>query len=372
MNPILTTSAAPAATDYRSFFERSPALLCTAGLDGAFIELNDAFAQALGFEVGDLLTRSITDLVHPADRAATLQAVADVAAGTDVCFDNRCRRRDGSFCWLSWSVRADLESQVLYCWARDITELREHADVVDKLLAELERSNTDLAQFAYVASHDLSEPLRMVSSYVQLLATRYSGQLDADADEFITFAVDGAARMKVLIDDLLAYSRAGGSVALRRPIDCGVLVRGALADLDRVVVESGARVVVDDLPVIDGDPGQLALVFQNLLANALKFVSDERPAEIRVRAERAGAAWCFSVEDNGIGVPEVHRERIFMMFKRLHGRNEYPGTGIGLALCHKIVGRLGGRIWLEGQPDHGSVFRFTLPDAALEETVPNV
>jgi light-regulated signal transduction histidine kinase (bacteriophytochrome) len=253
-----------------------------------------------------------------------------------------------------------------------VTELREHADVVDKLLAELERSNTDLAQFAYVASHDLSEPLRMVSSYVQLLATRYSGQLDADADEFIAFAVDGAARMKVLIDDLLAYSRAGGGVALRRRVDCGVLVRGALADLDRVVAESGALIVVDELPVVDGDPGQLALVFQNLLANALKFVSDDRPAEIRVRAERSGAAWCFSVEDNGIGVPEVHRQRIFMMFKRLHGRSEYPGTGIGLALCHKIVDRLGGRIWLEGMPDHGSVFRFTLPDAALEETVPNV
>lgn len=178
--------------------------------------------------------------------------------------------------------------------------------------------------------------------------------------------------MKVLIDDLLAYSRAGGSVALRRRVDCGVLVRASLADLDRVVVESGARIVVDELPVVDGDPGQLSLVFQNLLANALKFVSNDRPPEIRVRAERDGAAWCFSVEDNGIGVPEVHRERIFMMFKRLHGRNEYPGTGIGLALCHKIVDRLGGRIWLEGMPDHGSALRFTLPDAVLEELVPNV
>ncbi|MEJ7846327.1 MAG: PAS domain S-box protein, partial [Acidimicrobiales bacterium] len=253
-------------TDYRSFFERSPALLCTAGFDGAFIEVNDAFARALGFEVDELLVHSITELVHPADRAATLQAMADVAGGADVCFDNRCRRRDGAFCWLSWSVRADAEHQLLYFSARDVTELRDHADVVDKLLAELERSNTDLAQFAYVASHDLSEPLRMVSSYVQLLAARYSGQLDADADEFIAFAVDGAARMKALIDDLLAYSRAGGSVVLRRRVDCGVLVRGALADLDRVVAESGAQVVVDDLPVVDGDPGQLALVFQNLLA----------------------------------------------------------------------------------------------------------
>lgn len=372
MNPTPTTISAPVMTDYRSFFDRSPALLCTTGFDGGFIEVNDAFARALGFEVGELLVHSVTELAHPADRAATVHAVADVAGGADVCFDNRCRRRDGSYCWLSWSVRADTEHQLLYCSARDVTELREHDDVIDKLLAELERSNTDLAQFAYVASHDLSEPLRMVSSYVQLLATRYSGQLDADADEFIAFAVDGASRMKALIDDLLAYSRAGGGVALRRRVDCEVLVRAALADLDRVITESGARIVVDELPVVDGDPGQLALVFQNLLANALKFVSDDRPAEIRVRAERAEAAWCFGVEDNGIGVPEVHRERIFMMFKRLHRRTEYPGTGIGLALCHKIVDRLGGRIWLEAMPDGGSVFRFTLPDAALEETVPNV
>ncbi len=366
------TISAPVMTDYRSFFERSPALLCTTGFDGAFIEVNEAFATTLGYDVGELLSTSVTELVHPADRAATQQAVADVAGGADVCFDSRCRRRDGSFCWFSWSVRADAEHRLLYCSARDVTELRQHDDVVDKLLAELERSNTDLAQFAYVASHDLSEPLRMVSSYVQLLSARYSGQLDADADEFIAYAVDGAARMKVLIDDLLAYSRAGGGVALRRRVDCGVLVRAALADLDRVITESGAQIVVDELPVIDGDPGQLALVFQNLLANALKFVGDDRPAEIRVRAERAEAAWCFSVEDNGIGVPEVHRERIFMMFKRLHGRNEYPGTGIGLALCHKIVDRLGGRIWLEAMPDGGSVFRFTLPDDAFEEMVPNV
>lgn len=131
MNPTLTNSDAPVPTDYRSFFERSPALLCTAGFDGAFIEVNDAFARALGFEVDELLVHSITELVHPADRAATLQAMADVAGGADVCFDNRCRRRDGAFCWLSWSVRADAEHQLLYCSARDVTELRDHADVVD-------------------------------------------------------------------------------------------------------------------------------------------------------------------------------------------------------------------------------------------------
>jgi light-regulated signal transduction histidine kinase (bacteriophytochrome) len=238
--------------------------------------------------------------------------------------------------------------------------------MVVKLLAELERSNTDLAQFAYVASHDLSEPLRMVSSYVQLLAHRYAGQLDADADEFIAFAVDGAARMKALIDDLLAYSRTGVAAVIRRPVDCGLVVRGALADLAVAITESGATVVVEDLPTVTGDPGQLAQVFENLLANALKFMPPDRAPEIRVSAERDGAAWCFAVEDNGIGIDEMHRARIFMMFKRLHGRAEYPGTGIGLALCHKIVSRLGGRICMDGRAGEGSVFRFTVPDAGVE------
>jgi light-regulated signal transduction histidine kinase (bacteriophytochrome) len=280
-------------------------------------------------------------------------------------FENRYRRRDGQYRWLSWSVKQDTDHDLFYCAVQDVTQRREQADVVSNLLTELERSNTDLAQFAYVASHDLLEPLRMVSSYVQLLADRYTGQLDADADEFIAFAVDGATRMKGLIDDLLAYSRAGVTAVIRRPVNCGVLVRSALADLEVAISESGATVVVDELPIVTGDPGQLAQVFQNLLSNALKFVAAERPAVVRVSAERAGTAWCFSVADNGIGIDEAHRARIFMMFKRLHGRAEYPGTGIGLALCQKIVGRFGGRIWLEAPTTGcGSVFRFTLPDAA--------
>ena len=365
---IPTTTRLP--TDYRSFFERSPAMLCTADLDGRFVEVNQSFAMWFGYTAEDLSSRSIIDLADPPDRETTLCAVKRASAGgpNAVSFENRCRREDGSSFSLSWDVRIDAVHQLLYCSVRDVTKVRAHAEVVAKLLAELERSNTDLAQFAYVASHDLSEPLRMVSSYVQLLADRYAGQLDADADEFIGFAVDGASRMKVLIDDLLAYSRAGGSVSVRRRVDCGVLVKAALADLDRAVVESGAEVLVGTLPVVDGDPGQLALVFQNLLSNAVKFVAEDVPARIGVSAERCDGAWCFSVEDNGIGIAELHRDRIFLMFKRLHGRSEYPGTGIGLALCHKIISRLGGRIWLEPAPGGGSVFRFTLPDR-LADTV---
>lgn len=362
-------SGADTRTDYRSFFELSLEMLCVVGFDGCFKMANQSFVRAIGYDdEQELMAHPYIDLVHPDDGAATLAEAVKLAGGADaVFFENRCRRKDGSYCWLSWNTKPDLEHELLYCVVRDETERREQRAVVSKLLAELERSNTDLAQFAYVASHDLSEPLRMVSSFVQLLADRYSGQLDADADEFIAFAVDGATRMKVLIDDLLAYSRSGGSAAARRPVDCGVLVRAALADLAGVVVESGAEVVIEELPVVEADPAQLAQVLQNLISNALKFVPKDVPGQVRISAERMGAAWCFSVQDNGIGVSEEHRERIFLMFKRLHARSEYPGTGIGLALCHKIVSRFGGSIWVEGRLGHGSVFRFTVPDAATDE-----
>ena len=322
--------------------------------------------SAFGYREADLVGRHVAEFVHPGDTEKPLPS-ATPAVGSGMEFEHRFRRGDGEYRWLSWSTHQDDEHDLLYCAVEDVTEHREQAEVVDNLLAELERSNTDLAQFAYVASHDLSEPLRMVSSYVQLLSDRYSGQLDASADEFIAFAVDGATRMKALIDDLLAYSRTGMTSVIRRRVDCGALVGAALADLDVAISESGALVVADDLPTVIGDPGQLAQVFQNLLSNALKFVSGDRQPEIRVSATRDGTAWRFAVADNGIGIDEMHRERIFTMFKRLHGRAEYPGTGIGLALCHKIVSRFGGQIWLEGRTGGGSVFCFTVPDSGLQE-----
>jgi PAS domain S-box-containing protein len=354
-------------------FKRFAAMLCTATFDGRFLEVNPALELALGYGPGELTNCSFAEIAHPGDREDTATLTAELPhASAGLSFELRCLRKDGSLCWMAWDVRADMDRQILYCSSRDLTDLREHAIVVKNLLAELERSNSDLAQFAYVASHDLSEPLRMVSSYVQLLADRYRGQLDSDADDFIAFAVDGASRMKVLIDDLLAYSRAGTGVLVRRPVDCAALVRSTLAALDRVIVESGATVVVDELPTIEGDPGQLAILLQNLLSNALKFIAPDVRPVIRISAARDIDAWCFSIEDNGIGIAEIHRDRIFLMFKRLHGRSEYPGTGIGLALCHKIVARIGGRIWLDGDAAHGTTFHFTVPDVeAAKELIPS-
>jgi PAS domain S-box-containing protein len=364
-------AAAADALDYRRFFERSLDMLATADFDGYLRVVNPAFERFLGQTSEELIGRPYLDFVHPDDVASTMVEAAKLAKGVDSTqFENRHRCGDGSYRWIRWSAKAVLGDRLLYCVAFDVTERREQHDIVDKLVTELQRSNADLGQFAYVASHDLSEPLRMVSSYVQLLAHRYEGKLDADADEFIGYAVDGTARMKALIDDLLAYARAGRVVTLSRPVDCAAVIRDVLTDLSGVVSDRNAKVVVGDLPVLISDPGLLGQIFQNLVSNALKFVNPGVAPEIFVSAEPVDGGWHFSVKDNGIGIAEQHRERIFMMFKRLHGRNEYPGTGIGLALCERVVGRLDGHIWVESEPGLGSTFHFTVP--ATEPTAPEV
>jgi signal transduction histidine kinase len=226
---------------------------------------------------------------------------------------------------------------------------------------DLARSNDDLQQFAYVASHDLQEPLRMVASYTQLLAKRYKGRLDADADEFISFAVDGANRMQVLIHDLLAYSRAGRNGKLIHGVPSENALKAALVNLQAAIEESGAVITQDSMPVISTDESQLAKVFQNLIGNAIKYHGDAAPC-IHIGASKSDREeWVFSVRDNGLGIDPQYFERIFILFQRLHGRKEFEGTGIGLAICKKIIERMGGRIWVESEPGKGSTFYFTQP-----------
>lgn len=233
---------------------------------------------------------------------------------------------------------------------------------VETRTADLKRSNQDLEQFAYVASHDLQEPLRMVSSYTQLLSRRYSGQLDSDADDFIGFAVDGAKRMQSLINDLLTYSRAGRQDGTYENVDVRDVVEEALQNLGSRIEVAGSKVTYGDLPTLVADRQQLISVFQNLISNSIKYRSASRDSRITVTAERQAQAWSFSIEDNGIGIDTAFTDRIFTIFQRLHGREEYQGTGIGLAVVKKIVERAGGRIRMESEVGEGSTFIFTVSD----------
>jgi signal transduction histidine kinase len=235
-------------------------------------------------------------------------------------------------------------------------------DHLQKKVNELNRSNQELQQFAYVASHDLQEPLRMVASYTQLLAQRYKGRLDSDADEFIAYAVDGSNRMQGLIQDLLVYSRAGANGKALREISSEKALKEALTNLRAAIEESGAVVTHDSLPAITTDDTQLTQIFQNLVGNAIKYRSAEVPRIHVSAAKNAGNEWIFSVRDNGLGIAPQYFDRIFIIFQRLHGRTEFKGTGIGLSICKKIVERLGGRIWVESQPEKGSTFYFALPE----------
>jgi PAS domain S-box-containing protein len=228
---------------------------------------------------------------------------------------------------------------------------------------DLARSNDELQQFAYVASHDLQEPLRMITSYLELLERRYKGQLDAKADMFIGYAVDGASRMQTLINDLLNYSRVGRQVREFETVDCEEILQQVSIDLQVAIAQNSAVITHTPLPRVKGDPSQLAQLFQNTIGNAIKFRTQE-PPQIQIGAEFVDGKWLFSVRDNGIGMDAQYLERIFVIFQRLHSKTEYPGTGIGLAVCKKIVERHGGNLWVESQPDCGSTFYFTLPPCA--------
>ena len=275
-------------------------------------------------------------------------------------------RKDGSRFFASVVITALREETGLLRGfgkiTRDITERKKFEEHLVKTAEELRRSNDQLQQFGYVASHDLQEPLRMVASYTQLLATRYKGRLDSDADDFIDYAVDGCNRMQGLIQDLLAYSRSGTNEKALREISGENALKEALANLRATIGESGAIVTHDSLPSITTDEVQLVQVFQNLVGNAIKYCSAAVPLVHVSATKNGGNEWIFSVRDNGLGIEPQYFERIFIIFQRLHGRQEFNGTGIGLAICKKIVERLGGRIWVESQLAKGSTFYFALPE----------
>jgi PAS domain S-box-containing protein len=338
-----------------------------------YLFANEMYSKISGYSWDDLKSMDPVDLIAPEYRKQLSERVKKRLAGEDVPsdYETQILRKDGAVRDVhikATRVKYEGEPTVLGNII-DITERKRSEEALKVRSEELARSNRDLEQFAYVASHDLQEPLRMVTSYVQLLARRYIGKLDSDADDFIRFAVDGAIRMWKLINDLLTYSRVGTRGKELEPTDCEMVLNQSLSNLKVAIEDNGAVVTHDPLPTVTGDNPELVELFQNLIGNAIKFRGDE-PPRVHVSASRNGNEWTFSVRDNGIGIAPEYAERIFVIFQRLHSREEYPGTGIGLAISQKIVERHGGRIWMESEPEKGTTFYFTLPKEGVQQTRP--
>jgi len=353
---------------YRGLLEAAPDSMVVVNQDGEIVLLNLQAEKQFGYRRDELVGQKVKNIIPEgfAERliADGTRTAADALAqqiGTGI--ELAARRKDGSDfpIEIMLSPLESTEGVLVTAAIRDITERKKSEQQLVKTVGELKRSNDELQQFAYVASHDLQEPLRMVASYTQLLAKRYKGRLDSDADEFIAFAVDGSNRMQGLIQDLLAYSRAGTNGKALHEISSEKALKDALANLRAAIQESGAVVTHDSLPAIITDDTQLVQVFQNLVGNAIKYRSAEDPRVHVSATKNGGSEWTFSVRDNGLGIDPQYFERIFVLFQRLHGREEFKGTGIGLTICKKIVERLGGRIWVESQLEKGSTFHFALP-----------
>ncbi|MGH2390547.1 MAG: ATP-binding protein [Chloroflexota bacterium] len=351
---------------FRGAFDLAAVGMAMVGVDGRWLRVNAALCAVVGYGESELLAMTYDALSHPDDRAIGAQGRHEMLEGLTRAFvaEKRYIHKDGRTIWvnLGTALVHDAQGTPLYFVSQieNITARKEAEAALKANKQELERSNAELQQFAYVASHDLQEPLRTISSYLQLLHRRYKGkELDDNADEFITFAVDGAKRMQALIQDLLSYSRVGKRDTAFAPTDSGALAAEVVSALQATIGEKGAVVEYDELPVVLGDASQLRQLLQNLVGNALKFC--EKAPAIRISAKPHGEQWWFTVRDNGIGLDPVHAERIFVIFQRLHTREEYDGTGIGLALCRKIVERHGGRIWVESRPGRGAAFHFLLP-----------
>jgi PAS domain S-box-containing protein len=341
--------------------------------EGRLLEVNAASCRLSGYSAEELLAMRILDLEVAGEDDAVVHLQEAIAAGRDR-FESRHRRKDGTTVDVEVSAQfRPIDGGRYVAFLRDISVRKAAETHLGQIVDELRRSNEELGQFAYIASHDLQEPLRMVASYTQLLSRRYKGRLDADADEFIAFATDGATRMQRLIEDLLAYSRVGTTGADPHATSSEAALEQALANLRAAVKESGAVVTYEDLPVVWADEMQLTQVFQNLVGNAIKYHGVEAPKVHICAARDNGSAdegtagrWNFAVSDNGLGINPEYFDKIFGVFQRLHKRDEFAGTGIGLAICKKIVERHGGAISVESQPGLGSTFHFSL--SGMEST----
>jgi len=365
----------------RSLIEVSLDPLVTISPEGKITDVNEATIKVTGVPREKLIGTDFSDyFTEPGKAREGYRQV--FASGFVTDYPLTIRRKDGHLTDVLYNatVYKDIHGNVLgvFAAARDVTvlkqaemELKRHRDNLEALVnkrtsdledtnKELARSNESLEQFAYVASHDLQEPLRIMANYSQLLEKRYKEKLDKDADDFIDFIVDAAKRMQKLITDLLEYSRAGSKDANMTEVDCNEVLQKVTATMAAIIESEHAMVTHDNLPVLAAHETGLIRLFQNLIGNALKFRGKEPPV-IHVAARQDQNEWIFSVRDNGIGIEPQYKERIFQIFQRLHSRNDYPGTGIGLSICKKIVENHGGRIWVESEAGKGATFYFTIP-----------
>ncbi|MBI4289129.1 MAG: PAS domain S-box protein [Chloroflexi bacterium] len=355
---------------YRTLVEMSPDGIAVHS-GGKIVLVNDTTVKIVGAESPEqLVGRSIWDFVHPDYRqlaAARIRIVMEKKKPMPF-IEEVLLKLDGTpiIVEAASTVITHKGKPAVQTWLRDLTWRKQAEDKLNRAMADLERSNKDLEQFAYAVSHDLREPLRMVTSFTQLLAKRHRDKLDKDASEFMDFIVDGSARMNRMIEDLLEFSRVGTRGKSPEPADCEAAMAEALKNLKVAIEESGAVVSHDPLPTIMADIAQIARLFQNLVGNAIKFRREEAP-RVHISAERKENEWVFSVRDNGIGVAAEDFPQLFQVFSRLHARDKYPGTGVGLAVCKRIVECHGGRLWVESKVGKGSTFYFTIPVARLGE-----
>jgi PAS domain S-box-containing protein len=367
---IGTSEFDPAETEHLTrLFAMSPDLLAAAGFDGLLKHFNDAWEQQLGWPRAVMEVRPYLDIVHPEDRAETEVQIGRLARGETIT-EYVCRMvcADGSIRSMAWSGGPGGEA--FYIVGRDVSERLAMEHELAQRADRLQGTNGELQDFAYTASHDLSEPLRMVASFLGLLERRSAGDLDDKGREYLRQASDGAVRMRHLIDDLLTYSRVANEEPSRKEVDLHAVVDGVLAILGPAIAETGATIEVGELPTLEAEPTQLAQLLQNLIGNAVKFHVPGQSPRVRISARRSMGACVLTVADDGIGIDEADQERIFAMFTRLHGRDMYAGTGIGLAICRRIAERHGGRISVESTPGQGSAFHTLLPDAPTAPGTP--
>lgn len=346
-------------------------VICTVDSEGRFVSINPACQQLWGYSQEELIGRRYIDMVVPEDVGRTNEAAAKIMAGENATdFENRYRHKNGSLVHVMWSASWLENQQLIFSVARDITQRHRDEEKLRKFAAELERSNAELQDFASVASHDLQEPLRKIQSFADELKVSIGDKIDVTEQDTLNRMIAAAARMRTLINDLLAFSRVTTMAKPFVPVDLGLTVKDVLSDLEAITREANGQFEVSGLTTIDADPTQMRQLLQNLIGNGLKFRAPGVAPLIKISGVNGGPNYQLSVTDNGIGFDEKYLDRIFTMFQRLHGRNEYEGTGIGLAICRKIAERHGGHIRAHSAPGAGSTFIVTLPQKHTNEEKP--